>query len=516
MLRHWASRWRCSLVTIAVNWLSTLSIVPKGFFPQQDTGHARRIIQASQDTRSRRCAQLLGDDVAIVQADPAIDTVVAFTGGGGTGANPARMFISLKPLAERRMSADAVIARLRAEVRARAARQRLLPGRPGHPGRRPRVERAVSVHAAGRRPRRSEPLGAAPDRASADAIRCSPTSTADQQNRGPAGERRHRSRHGRAARHHRRRDRRGALRRVRPAAGLDDVHRAEPVPRRHGSGAASTGSAPRRWRTSTSRATSGALVPLSAPSPVYRPTPRRCRSTTRGSSRRSRFVQPAARRVAWRRRGRRRTRATRDIGMPATIHGSFQGTARVFQESLASEPWLILAALVAVYIVLGMLYESLVHPLTILSTLPSAGVGATLALLLCRHRVHDHRAHRPDPAHRHREEERDHDDRLRARRRADAGSRRRRRDPRGVLLRFRPILMTTMAALLGALPMALGGGDGSELRRPLGIADRRRADRQPGADALHDAGDLRPPRSTAMEPARRRIATVGSLRKDPR
>jgi len=163
-------------------------------------------------------------------------------------------------------------------------------------------------------------------------------------------------------------------------------------------------------------------------------------------------------------------RAARDIGMPTTIHGGFQGTAQVFQESLANQPWLILAALVAVYIVLGILYESLVHPLTILSTLPSAGVGATLALLITGTDftiialiglvlligiVKKNAIMMIDFAL--------------------VAERSRQLPPEeairtAALLRFRPILMTTMAALLGALPMALGTGTGSELRRPLGIS----------------------------------------------
>jgi multidrug efflux pump subunit AcrB len=163
-------------------------------------------------------------------------------------------------------------------------------------------------------------------------------------------------------------------------------------------------------------------------------------------------------------------RAARDIGMPTTIQGSFQGTAQAFQKSLESEPWLILAAVVTVYIVLGILYESLVHPLTILSTLPSAGVGATLALLatgtdftlialigliLLIGIVKKNAIMMIDFA-------------LVAEREdglspIDAIH-------RASVLRFRPIMMTTMAAILGALPIALGTGTGSELRRPLGIS----------------------------------------------
>ena len=110
--------------------------------------------------------------------------------------------------------------------------------------------------------------------------------------------------------------------------------------------------------------------------------------------------------------------AEREIGLPSTIHGSFQGTAQAYQESLASEPILIAAALVTVYIVLGMLYESLIHPITILSTLPSAGVGALLALLVDAQRAERDLADRDHSADRHREEERDHDDRFRDRGRA--------------------------------------------------------------------------------------------------
>ncbi len=159
-----------------------------------------------------------------------------------------------------------------------------------------------------------------------------------------------------------------------------------------------------------------------------------------------------------------------EMGVPETIHGSFTGTAQAYQESVANEPFLIAAALLAVYIVLGVLYESLIHPLTILSTLPSAGVGALLALLMFKIELsimaligivlligivkknailmidfalaaeRNERKSSVDAIH------------------------------QACLLRFRPILMTTMAALLGALPLAIGTGTGSELRRPLGVA----------------------------------------------
>ncbi|MBV8471107.1 MAG: efflux RND transporter permease subunit, partial [Burkholderiaceae bacterium] len=162
--------------------------------------------------------------------------------------------------------------------------------------------------------------------------------------------------------------------------------------------------------------------------------------------------------------------AEREIGVPANVQGSFSGTAQAFEESIANEPLLIAAALLAVYIVLGVLYESLIHPITILSTLPSAGVGALLALLLFHIELSimaligiilligivkknaimmiDFAIARQRGGH------------------VNAGA----AIYRAACLRVRPILMTTVAAIFGAVPLALGTGDGAELRQPLGIA----------------------------------------------
>ena len=159
-----------------------------------------------------------------------------------------------------------------------------------------------------------------------------------------------------------------------------------------------------------------------------------------------------------------------EIGMPNLVHGSFQGTARTFQDSVSDEPVLILAALFAIYIVLGILYESYAHPLTVLSTLPSAGIGAVLALLLFNMEfsiialigvvlligiVKKNAILIVDFA-------------LDAERARGLPAREAIRE--AALLRFRPILMTTLAAALGAVPLAIGFGEGAELRRPLGIA----------------------------------------------
>ena len=160
----------------------------------------------------------------------------------------------------------------------------------------------------------------------------------------------------------------------------------------------------------------------------------------------------------------------REMGLPSSIRGSFQGTAQAYQQSLASQPWLVAAALAAVYVVLGVLYESYIHPITILSTLPSAGVGALVALMLCRTEltiialvgiilligiVKKNAILMIDFA-------------LEAER--VEGKRPEEAIFQACVLRFRPIMMTTMAALFGALPLAIGFGTGAELRRPLGIA----------------------------------------------
>jgi len=163
-------------------------------------------------------------------------------------------------------------------------------------------------------------------------------------------------------------------------------------------------------------------------------------------------------------------RAMNQLGVPTSIHGSAQGTAQAFQVLVANEIVLVVAALIAVYIVLGVLYESYIHPLTILSTLPSAGVGAVLALMICNVElsiialigvilligiVKKNAIMMIDFA-------------LDVERNQGLSSRE--AIYQACLLRFRPIMMTTMAALLGALPLAIGAGEGGELRQPLGIS----------------------------------------------
>ena len=432
------------------------------------------------------------------------------------------MFIALKPLDEREVSADQVIARLRAELATVPGATALPAGGAGPPRRRPRrATRSTSTRSRATTSTSSRTW--APRVARGACARCPQLTdvNSDQQDRGLQIVARDRPRHRVAARHHARSDRRHALRRLRPAAGVDDLHAAEPVPRGHGGR--------RRDFWQRPETLSDIYVPLAerrAGAAVSAFSALRADRDAAGGQ----PPGPVPRRhaVVQSRAGRRRS-ATRSTAIEAAIarsacrpriHGSFQGTAQAFQASLANQPLLILAALLAVYIVLGMLYESYIHPITILSTLPSAGVGALLALLAVRHRAERHRAHRHHPADRHREEERDHDDRLRAR----GGARRRARRPReaiyeACLLRFRPIMMTTMAALLGR------AAAGARHRRRRGAAPaarhrhRRRAASSARCYALHDAGGvpLSRPRAAAVGAARtagRHLATAAAPR-DP-
>ncbi len=343
-------------------------------------------------------------------------------------------------------------------------------------------------------------------------------------------------------------DGRHAIRRARTAAGFDDVRSAEPVSRRHGNRAAllagsahagadlrfdgariptgvQTGLAAGNYVSSTGTASSAAsiaadsarnlatnsiaasghsaastgsavatsvetMVPLSA---VAKFTPGHtplsvnhqgpfAATTISFNLAPGRSLSDARTEI---------DKAIERIGMPSTVRGAFAGTAATFQQSQSSMPLLFGAALVTIYIVLGILYESLIHPLTILSTLfgkRRCGFG----VMAVRHPVHHHRRDRRFAADRHRQEERDHDGRFCAGSGA-AGARYARSDRRGLPLRFRPIMMTTFAALFGALPLAFGTGEGSELRHPLGITIVGGLYRQSGADAVHDAGGFHLP-----------------------
>ena len=450
--------------TVVLNGL-LITLVPKGFFPQQDNGLVSGTIQASQGTSFQAVRRILADDVQRLRQDPDVDTVVAFA-GGSTLTNQARLFMSLKPRPPRRATADQIIARLRPafanDPRASVYLQALQDVRVG--GRQANAQYQYTLQGDD-----LESLKTWAPRL-ATRLRQEPEVTdvnTDQQDGGLEArvtiDRSTAARLGVSAS-----DIDQALydafgqRQVSTLySGLNQYHVVMEV-------------APEYWQTpDTLQATyvasnSGSVVPLATLATFQQST------IPLSVNHQSQF--PAATLSFNLRPGRSLgdavdaiDRAAREIGMPASLHGGFQGTALAFQQSLANQPWLLAAALAAVYIVLGVLYESLAHPITILSTLPSAGVGAMLALvasdteftvialiglILLIGIVKKNAIMMIDVA-------------LDVQRREGLSPVEAVR--KASLLRLRPILMTTMAAMLGALPMALNTGVGAELRRPLGI-----------------------------------------------
>jgi len=452
--------------TIALN-VYLFVRVPKGFFPQQDTGRLNGSIQADQDTSFQQMDKTLLRYVNVIAADPAIDTVNGFTGGGRGGAsNSARMFISLKPLEQRNASADEIIGRLRPKL-ARipgatlylSAVQDLRVG-----GRQSNAQyqftlRSDSVQDLTKYgPRILQQLKTIPVIADVNS---------DQQNSGlqvfVAYDRNTAARFG-----------------ISPQLidnTLYDAFGQRPVSTmytRLNQYHVVMEAAPQYWqdpgilRRLFVRSPAGQQVPLSAFA-RFAPELAALSVTHEGlfpAITMSFNLQPG---VALGEAVTAIDAAAANVGLPAGIQTFFSGTAQAYQESLGNEPYLIAAALATVYLVLGILYESYIHPITILSTLPSAGVGALLALLLTHSDlsiiamigiilligiVKKNAILMIDFAL---VAERDH------------GKNSRDAIFEACMLRFRPILMTTMAALLGALPLALGSGTGYELRRPLGI-----------------------------------------------
>jgi len=463
VLRHPAPTLAVLLATIGLNVYLFIH-VPKGFFPQQDNGRMMGSIQADQDTSFQAMDKILQQMIAIIDADPAIDTVNGFTGGGTM--NTARMFISLKPLAQRGVNADAIIARLRPKL-ARV------------PGATLYLQASQDVRIGGRMSNAQYQFTMRGDNLQdlttfaprmLQQLKTIPVVTdvsSDQQNQGLQ-----------TMIHY---DRATAARfGISPQLidnTLYDAFGQRPVSTMYSSlnqYHVVMEVAPEYWqnplflRQIYVRSSSGQHVPLIAFS-SFAPTTAPLSVTHQGlfpAVTLSFNLQPG---VALGDAVDEIAAAATKIGLPPTIHTGFAGTAQAYQDSLGSEPLLIAAALATVYIVLGILYESYIHPITILSTLPSAGVGALLALLLTHTDlsiiaiigiilligiVKKNAIMMIDfaIAAERNEGKNSHDSIFEA-----------------CMLRFRPILMTTMAALLGALPLALGKGTGSELRRPLGI-----------------------------------------------
>jgi multidrug efflux pump len=440
---------------------------PKGFFPQQDTGRLTGSIQAAQDISFQALRQKLSQFVTVVMADPAVDTVVAYTGGSGGTTNTGRMFTSLKPLRERKISVDQVMARLRGKLssvpganlylqvvqdiriggrRSNAAWQFTLQGddlkelnhwAPRLLSRLQTLPQLVDVNS----DQQNKGLEAAVviDRDTAARVGLTPQQIDDALY-----------------------DAFGQRQVSTIFTQLNQYHVVMEV-------------APEFQRTPAAlkdiyvRSVSGVPVPLSTVTHFAQTT------TALAVNHQGQFPAVTisfnlAPGVALGEAVQAIQAAQRELGLPPGIRASFQGAAQAFQASLANQPLLILAALSTVYIVLGILYESYLHPLTILSTLPSAGVGALLALRLCGLDldvialigiilligiVKKNAIMMIDFA-------------LEAERHQGKG-------PEAAiyeacLLRFRPIMMTTLAAMLGGVPLAVGIGIGAELRQPLGIS----------------------------------------------
>jgi multidrug efflux pump len=514
------------LATIGTNFY-LYSVVQKGFFPQQDTGRINGAIQADQSISFQLMRQKLQQFISIIQKDPAVDFVVGFTGGGQT--NGGFVFMSLKPLSERNISADQVIRRLRGQLAQVAGATLFLQAvqdiRVG--GRAANAQYQYTLQA----DTVDELYTWAPKiLAELQKVPQLTDVNSDQQNRGLETDITI--------------DRDTAARLGITVAQIDNTlydafgqRQVSTIYNPRNQYHVIMEVAPKYWQNaetlkdvyvSTSGGNVGGVQATNAVAGTASGS-----TTAAGTSTAATIAADAARNLALNSIGNtgKGTASTgaavstnaetmvplsavthfapgniplavnhqglfvastisfnlapgsslsdavtavnevmNRIGVPVSIHGTFQGTARAFEQSLNNQPWLILAALVAIYIVLGMLYESFIHPITILSTLPSAGVGAVSALMLFHTEfsimaligiilliglVKKNAIMMIDFA-------------LDAERSKGLSSQEAIYE--ACLLRFRPIMMTTSAALFGALPLAIGLSDGSELRQPLGIA----------------------------------------------
>jgi multidrug efflux pump len=466
VLHHARSVLVVALGTLALS-IYLYAVIAKGFFPQQDNGRLMGALIADQDTSFQAINRLLTEYVNNIKTDPAVEHVIGFAGSSAGATNSARMFITLKPLNQRRISATMVIARLRKKLSR-------IPGATLY------LQASQDVRVGGRMSNaqyqytlQSTDLDElnhwAPQLLQAlRRLRQLTDVSSDQQNNGPDA--------------YLEIDRATASRLGITPELIDNA-----LYDSFGQRLVSTmytplnqyyvvmEAAPQFWQNPDTLKVihvanpNGQQVPLSAFT-RYIPTTTPISVNHQGQFPAVTLSFNLAPGVPLSAAVAAIQQAETKLRLPTDIHGSFQGTAQAYEASLANEPMLILAALGSVYIVLGILYESYVHPITILSTLPSAGVGALLALMISGTEltvigligiilligiVKKNAILMIDFAL---EAERtEHKNSLDAIYEA-------------CLLRFRPIMMTTMAALLGGLPLAIGIGMGSELRRPLGIA----------------------------------------------
>ncbi|HEY3678946.1 MAG TPA: efflux RND transporter permease subunit, partial [Bradyrhizobium sp.] len=521
-LRHPATMMLILAVVFGLNFY-LYNVIPKGFFPQQDTGRMVGSIQADQSISFQLMQQKLAQFINIVKQDPAVDAAVGFTGGGQT--NSGFMFVSLKPLSERHISVDGVIARLRhkmavvpgATLYLNAVQDIRVGGRSSNAQYQytlqapsfeelnewaPKIAAALSqetkVLADVNSDQQSKGLESdlVIDRDAASRLGVT-VSQIDNTLYDAFGQRQVSTIYVARNQYH-------VIMEVAPRfwqnpETLKDVYISTSGGSIGGSQAtnAVAGTVVARGAAASSANSQAAR---NAATNSIGATGKGAASTGSAVSTNQETMIPLAQ-VATFKQGATPLAvnhqgllvattisfnlpegvslsdavATVDatmnrIGVPATVRGTFQGTAKAFQDSLNNQPFLVLAALITIYIVLGVLYESYVHPLTILSTLPSAGVGALLALMAFHTEfsimaligvilligiVKKNAIMMIDFAL--------DAERSRGLSSVDAIY-------EACLLRFRPIMMTTMAALLGALPLAIGMGEGGELRQPLGIA----------------------------------------------
>jgi multidrug efflux pump len=524
--------------TVVLNiWLFT--IIPKGFFPEQDTGRMFGFIQADQSISFQRMSQKLRQSVNIIQSDKEVDDVVGFTGGGGGGGNAGRMFISLKPLGVRKATTEQIMARLRPKLaQVAGASVFLAPQQEVRVGGRMsyalyqytlqadnlddlRVWTPKLLEALKNEPILSDlnsdqqdkglETDLVVDRDTASRLHLT-AAQIDNTLYDAFGQRQVSTIYQSLNQYHvvmvvatRFWQDPSSLKDIYVSATGGTVSGTQSTNAVAGTVSGSAGISSGVARTASSATATAAnsvaadsarnaslnaiattghgaastgqavstgfetMVPLSAiahyqlgttPLAVNHQGPF-VAGTISFNLRPDASISEAVSAIE---------RQAATIHMPTTIHGSFQGTAKTYQQSISNEPVLILAAIVAIYLVLGILYESYAHPFTILSTLPSAGIGAVLALMLFNVEfslialigvflligiVKKNAIMMIDFA-------------IEAERNEGLSP----RDAifQACLLRFRPILMTTMAAILGAVPLAFGHGDGAELRRPLGIA----------------------------------------------
>jgi multidrug efflux pump len=451
-------------LTIVLNVYLYISI-PKGFFPQQDTGRIMGNMRADQSISFQAMQQKLQRFIRIVAKDPAVSAVSGFTGGGQR--NGAFFFISLKPLAERQESAEQVIVRLRnvlskepgANLFLQAAQDIRIGGRSSNAQFQYTLLGDSLEELNAWSPKITEVLSKLPELSDVNSDQqtqgLQTTLTFDRDAMAKLG-----------------------ITQASVNAVLYDAFGQRQVSTIYNAlnqYRVVMEVAPEFWQSPDAlhniymQSANSGPVPLASFAQVSQTKmPMSVSHQGQFTATTISFNLPEG--VPLSKASKAIEEAIQDMALPSSIHGSFQGGAKTFQDSLRNQPLLILAAIVAVYIVLGMLYESLIHPVTILSTLPSAGVGALLALrafdtefsvialigvLLLIGIVKKNAIMMVDFA---------------------LSAQREQKLPphqaivEACVLRFRPILMTTLAALFGALPLMIGHGEGSELRQPLGIA----------------------------------------------